>query len=51
MDLLFIDNIFDPNSTPMVVSWSTLNFFSKNCNKIQDFPTPINKKKYRFYGL
>ena len=32
--------IFDPNSTPMVVSWSNLNFFSRNCSSMQDLPTP-----------
>ena len=31
-----------PNSTPMVVSWSNLNFLSRNYSNIQDFPTPLN---------
>lgn len=30
----------EPNSTPIVVSWSNLNFFSRNCSKMHDFPTP-----------
>ena len=34
----------DPNSTPMVVSWSNLNFFSRNWSKMQDFPTPKKMK-------
>lgn len=34
-----------PNSTPMVVSWSNLNFLSKNCIRIQDLPTPIHNSK------
>ena len=32
--------ILDPNSTPMVVSWSNLNFFYKNWRSMQLLPTP-----------
>lgn len=30
----------DPNSTPMVVSWSNLNFFYRNWRRMHDLPTP-----------
>ena len=34
------ERFLQPNSTPIVESRSGLKRFSKNCNKIQDFPTP-----------
>jgi hypothetical protein len=35
-----MEMILEPNSTPMVVSWSNLNFFSRNWRSMQLFPTP-----------
>ncbi len=32
--------IFEPNYTPIVESWSNLNFFYMNCNNMHDLPTP-----------
>jgi hypothetical protein len=40
--------ILDPNSTPMVVSWSNLNFFSRNWSNMQLFPTPEWKQRYSY---
>lgn len=41
----------DPNSTPMVVSWSNLNFFSRNWSRMQDFPTPEYSPSYLYPRL
>jgi len=37
---------FEPNSTPMVVSLSYLNFPSRNCINTHDFPTPDGTNSY-----
>jgi len=41
----------DPNSTPIVVSWSNLNFFYKNWRRTQDFPTPLLFDVYLYLQL
>jgi hypothetical protein len=43
--LSWMSTILDPNYTPIVVSLSTLNLFSRNCMRIQDLPTPKLSQK------